>query len=332
MSIDLTQVDWYSVLPRLGIDSQYLTFNKKEGPCPLCGGKSRFRFTDRNGKGDYYCNQCGAGDGAGMLMKFHGWSFVETLREISGDEVSDKKITYKKPEREKSSVTDFKKNAEKLRQVWVESKPIQVGDPAWLYLHNRVPFLSELPDSSVLRLHSGLKYWDVETDERGNDKYIDRGTFPALIALVKKNGKPISIHRTYLTETGEKAPLEKVKKLMSGTEGMSGGGIELFPIVNGVLGVSEGIEKSLAIRTARKNRLPVWSLVSAGMMSNFIIPASVKELHIFADNDEAGIGAAKKLEQRAIEKKIRVEVHIPQQKDMDFDDVWKEICSRKKAA
>ena len=42
----------------------------KHSPCPICGGKDRFRFDDRDGRGTWICNQCGggkpkAGDGEG---------------------------------------------------------------------------------------------------------------------------------------------------------------------------------------------------------------------------------------------------------------------------
>jgi hypothetical protein len=31
--------------------------------CPVCGGSDRFRFDDKEGRGTWFCNQCGAGDG-----------------------------------------------------------------------------------------------------------------------------------------------------------------------------------------------------------------------------------------------------------------------------
>ena len=32
------------------------------GTCPMCGGKDRFRFDDKGGRGTWICSQCGAGD------------------------------------------------------------------------------------------------------------------------------------------------------------------------------------------------------------------------------------------------------------------------------
>ncbi|WP_435052153.1 primase-helicase zinc-binding domain-containing protein [Escherichia coli] len=43
-------------------------------PCPVCGGSDRFRFDDREGRGTWYCNQCGAGDGLKLVEKVFGVS------------------------------------------------------------------------------------------------------------------------------------------------------------------------------------------------------------------------------------------------------------------
>jgi putative DNA primase/helicase len=60
-TIERARNRWREILPRLGVDTQFLT--NRHGPCPLCGGKDRFRFDDRDGSGSYICGQCGAGVG-----------------------------------------------------------------------------------------------------------------------------------------------------------------------------------------------------------------------------------------------------------------------------
>jgi hypothetical protein len=47
-------------------------FNKKHQPCPLCGGKDRFRFDDNlehRGDGGYICGQCGSGSGMKLYLE-----------------------------------------------------------------------------------------------------------------------------------------------------------------------------------------------------------------------------------------------------------------------
>jgi putative DNA primase/helicase len=71
---------WREILPALGIGRQFLV--NRHGPCPLCGGKDRYRFDDRDGTGSYFCSQCGAGVGLILLRRKFGWSYGEACREV----------------------------------------------------------------------------------------------------------------------------------------------------------------------------------------------------------------------------------------------------------
>ena len=53
--------NWQHILSTIGIPSGCL--KDKHQPCPICGGKDRFRFDNKQGFGTYYCNQCGAARG-----------------------------------------------------------------------------------------------------------------------------------------------------------------------------------------------------------------------------------------------------------------------------
>ncbi len=48
---------WAKILPALGVN----ILKNRHQPCPVCGGKDRFRFDDQEGRGTWFCNQCGAG-------------------------------------------------------------------------------------------------------------------------------------------------------------------------------------------------------------------------------------------------------------------------------
>ena len=65
----IAQGRWQGILAELGL-SDYLS--GKHGPCPICGGKDRFRWDNKGGNGTYFCNQCGAGDGFKLLQEFKG--------------------------------------------------------------------------------------------------------------------------------------------------------------------------------------------------------------------------------------------------------------------
>lgn len=55
---------WEGILQQLGIPT-----NRQESECPNCGGNTRYRFDDKEGRGTYFCSHCGAGTGVGLVMK-----------------------------------------------------------------------------------------------------------------------------------------------------------------------------------------------------------------------------------------------------------------------
>ncbi|WP_315850429.1 primase-helicase zinc-binding domain-containing protein, partial [Yersinia massiliensis] len=57
---------WPVLLPALGIN---ITAGGRAQPCPMCGGKDRFRFDNLQGRGTWFCNQCGGGDGLNLVEK-----------------------------------------------------------------------------------------------------------------------------------------------------------------------------------------------------------------------------------------------------------------------
>lgn len=56
------------ILPALGVK----VIKNRHQACPVCGGSDRFRFDDKEGRGTWFCNQCGAGDGLKLVEKVFG--------------------------------------------------------------------------------------------------------------------------------------------------------------------------------------------------------------------------------------------------------------------
>ena len=79
-TIDAAQGKWRGILLELGIPESHL--KNKHGPCPMCGGKDRFRFDNKDGRGTYICGQCGAGNGMDLAMKVTGERFADVARRI----------------------------------------------------------------------------------------------------------------------------------------------------------------------------------------------------------------------------------------------------------
>ncbi len=69
---------WPNILPALGVK----VIKNRHQPCPVCGGSDRFRFDDKEGRGTWFCNQCGAGDGLKLVEKVFGVSASEAAGKV----------------------------------------------------------------------------------------------------------------------------------------------------------------------------------------------------------------------------------------------------------
>lgn len=275
------------MLQEFGIDGSHLV--NKHGPCPMCEGKDRFRFDDRGGRGTWFCNACGAGDGFDLIEKFTGGEFKAIAAQIDT-------LRGKAPEpqafRADASV-ELKR--ESLNRLWLSG-----NDPSLIneYFERR-----------------GLTYRaDNVDDVRGNrevlfiDEDMGKADFPAMLAMVRNaKGDPITIHRTYLLPNGM-----RVKKLMTPTETITGGAIRLRPIAEGRLLVAEGIETALAGQEiTERRRCGVWATVSANGMKNLEVPVEVEQLIICADNDKSFTGQAAAFElARRVKARGKCEVRV----------------------
>lgn len=79
-TISASRHRWEEILLQLGIDLPGLN---KHGPCPCCGGKDRFRFDDKDGRGTWFCNQCGNGDGLDLIAKVKKCNPLQATKLIS---------------------------------------------------------------------------------------------------------------------------------------------------------------------------------------------------------------------------------------------------------
>lgn len=252
---DQTRGSWLSIFESLGID---VPENGKHGTCPIeNSGTDRFRCDNKDGSGSFFCNNCGSGDGISLVRQCLGLSFLDTIKKISSiagiaDNSVDRSTYDPKPP---------------LNQLWQASKPLQGGDPVSKYLHSRGIMLT--PEN----VRFCPECWESDTKQK----------YQAMVARFSdKDGKPISLHRTYLKD-GKKAAIKAPRKLMKGTSPLSGGAIRLFPPKAGTVGIAEGIET--AISATQITGIPCWSAVSSTILKAFIPPADVKRVVIFGDSD-----------------------------------------------
>jgi len=292
---------WPGILQALGVDPAFLT--KKHGPCPICGGKDRFRFDDKEGRGTWFCSGCGSGDGFRLLQEVKGMAFREAAQEID-------RVIGTVPQGPLAATRTDASKIEALTSVWKASRPVTRNDPVGLYLHRRLG-IEQAP--SDLRYHPALRYTDTDG--------ADLGRFPAMLARIcYPDGVGASIHRTYLTATGEKAPVPQAKKIMSGKP-LNTGSVRLGNAAE-YMGIAEGIESALG--AAKRFGVPVWAATNAALLESWAPPAGVRSILIAADNDAgsswAGQAAAFNLAKRLVREGFAVEVQIPAAAGADWAD------------
>jgi putative DNA primase/helicase len=296
-TLDRARNRWREILPRFGIGIEFLT--GKHGPCPLCGGKDRYRFDDKTGDGNYYCNQCGAGVGIILMRKKHGWDFKTACDEIDrilGDMSDDP--THGEPKRPNG---DAAKRLAMIERTLADANDKSVVER---YLTRRGVAVS----SAVLRGHRSCPYFD--------DDHELVGRYPAVVApILGPDGRLQSATRIY------DASVEPQKKMLPPVTTIRGGAVRLYEPQGAEMGIAEGIETALAAR--QMFGIPVWSVLNDGGIKAFSPPDGVRTLTIFADNDANFVGqsAAYAAAQRLSREGVRVSVRVPPVADTDWLDV-----------
>jgi putative DNA primase/helicase len=79
-TIEAAAGKWPGILKHFGLADEYL--QNRHGACPLCGGKDRYRFDDKDGTGSYFCSGCGAGYGMDLLTKYTNKDFKDAANEV----------------------------------------------------------------------------------------------------------------------------------------------------------------------------------------------------------------------------------------------------------
>ena len=298
--------------------------------CPVHGGKDGYRvFNDVDDSGGGVCNTCGVHpDGFATLMWVSGMDFKEALKSVAEYlrvGIIARPFGGRTISRQTRKGDDDEKSRQALNRVWNESIALSHSDaePARLYLARRGISIRQ---PETLRLHPSLAYFE-------DRKEI--GTFPAMLAMVQGHGgNAITIHRTYLTADGYKAPVESPRKLMRypSQRKLAGGVIRLVE-AGAVLAVAEGLETALAVMEGTK--MPVWCAVNAYLLEHFYPPPGVSQILVFADKDRPsaqhprghGQESARRLVQRLWERGIKASAIVPAgeipagQRSLDWLDI-----------
>ncbi len=228
-------------------------------------------------------------------MKLKGWDFKRVAAEVEGVVGSVKR---EEPRR----IATPAEQREAMRKRWKECRIVADGAVA-KYLKRRVG-LELVPP--ILR------------------SAADR---PAMVALMQApDGKAAMIHTTFLTEDGNKAPMDNCRLMMPGT--IADGAAVRLAAHGDVLGIAEGIETALSATAL--TGVPCWSALNEVLLQKWIAPPEVRRVVIFGDCDINYVGQsaafmlARKLSRR--KDAPQVEVRIPPSIGADWNDV---LCKSK---
>lgn len=290
-TLDAAKGKWPAILAQIGI----IVKTNHHGPCPLCGGRDRFRFDDLDGRGTYYCNQCGAGNGFQLVQRKTKWSTAKIMKEI--ERMAGAMPTV--PIQEKKD--DPEKRRKLLNEMWNGGSNVSLDDTSGKYLNTRTG-LKVFPP--VLRFHPALYHAETKSNH------------PALIAKVTDvDNKPVAIHRTWLADVQPK------KKLTAGSL-PSGSAIRLQPYEEEI-GIAEGIET--AISAWAIFGVPTWAAISANGLEKWEPPQIVKKVYVFGDNDHNFVGqlSAYRLAHRLrqMDRLDGVKVVVPDVTGADWNDI-----------
>ena len=328
---------WNYILPALGVSAEALT--NKHKPCPACGGKDRFRYDDKQGRGTFVCGQLDglSGDGFALVQHIYGCDFKEAARLVAGvlGMVEGEPLPERKTPPQQQTPPQ-KDRIEALQALWAIAEQNRGHDCIKTYLQGRGLDVDAIaPVVAALGFVEALDYWVQDN----SGKWLVLGKYPAIVAKFESvGGELMGLHRTYLNTdcTGKLSindpftgRLLDAKKMMARYQGSNTGtAIQLCPVAE-YLAVCEGIENGAAIY--QESGLPVWACGSAGSLAAMELPSTVKQLFVFADTDanEAGIKAARRLESRAIAQGIEVRIW---QSGIDGVDVLDTVTARKAAA
>ena len=261
---DLNLGQWRQVLEGYGC---HLPSGRHHGPCPICGGKDRFRFDDKQGRGTWYCSHCEphAGDGLSLLSRYINKSIVDTAKELT-DHLSTRTVIQ--PRRPIPTLEDENKireqNYAQARKAAQTLMNIAVNSQH-KYLINKGIFEDCFVNGEMIIDYKGNRYRAGEL----------------LLVPVYKNGELINVQR--ITQDGVKRPL---------FGGEMAGGYHFLPPLPGnsgrMIGVCEGYATGISARLL--TNAPIYVAFSAGNLAAVAEMAIMEnpgcQLILFADNDE----------------------------------------------
>ena len=297
---------WPDILRRLGLLSSAALAGRDQ-PCPACGGRDRFRFTDK-GFGRWFCRGCGmGGDGVRLIQTIKRVDFqtaaalVETI--VGKVDASES--------RAKLGGGKSDKPADPLRP-YREASPFLADSPIDRYLRSRSIVITESEARSIRYARSQF-HWP------------SRLRWPAIVVQIAlHDGEPLGCHQTFVKHDGQgKAPIERPRLFAAGGKTIGGGVWFGEADAHSELVIGEGVESTLSGMRLSRVEAGCAALSELGIRK-LILPDEARKVRIWADHDEAGQGirAAREAARRWKAEGREVAVSVSPVLGFDANDIW----------
>ena len=283
------------------------------GKCPSCGYQTGFAVAERDGMLLYHCHAGGCSQSdvrealrrTGLVPQM-GERVPIKRKRLSTHRKSRAPFSRQLARRDKpAETTDNPSKAQPAFAIWRRSRRAE-DTIVETYLRVARGYAGPIPPA--LRFAAGRHPSDP-------DHY-----YPMMVGAVVRDGRLVAIHRTFLRVDGTgKADLDPAKM----TLGTCKGAAVLLAPAGPILAVAEGIETALSFMQA--TGIPTWSALSAGGIRSLILPPSVRDVIIAADNDPTGLAKAHAAARRWTTYGRKVRVVVPPTGQGDFNDMARAV-------
>ena len=264
--------------------------------------------------------------GVKAVVRPNGMRVNKTLWDVVG--ASSKRSSSSGASSLGSLTAENAKRRQAIRHLWQAGRPISQasegeGTALERYLNRRGIDLRQFPE----RFAESLRF--IPSAFYHNDATGVTESYPAMLTAVRDlEGRLVTVHRTFLTDEGRKAPIATPKRLMALSDGTTINGTAIrFGMPDDVLCIAEGVETALSVLLG--TGYPCWAAVSAIGMTEVQIPQGVRTVFIFADKDRTQTGAKAAVTLRArladegrLAVIIEIADDIPEgSKGLDWNDI-----------
>lgn len=272
------------------------------GCCPF-HDDANASFKVENGR--YYCFGCGAkGDAIEWLRATAGLQFRDAVAALTGGDIPKAPRTVvRNAETVKREIVAKVREA---RAIWV-SHNLKGLEKVRRYLSQGRCIAS--PDNPSIRGIEAFAY----------QRWV---MLPAMVAAIVSGSRElIGVQVTVLDPAKPcKASVATPRK----TLGRLGDGAVRLAAAGDVLGLAEGVETGLS--AMQLSGVPVWCCLGAARMHQVAIPKTVRELHIFGDDDGPGLDAMERT--AAKHRRRRVVLRLPPEGCNDWNDYSRARCAQ----